>query len=76
MNVQIIPDGVWSAYTVIVVIGALFGFLSGFGLLSPLVLLVILLGAVAVFVPWAVCRLNPESLRNESVYRDNSTESG
>lgn len=66
---QEIPDAVWIAFTVLVVVGVIVGFLCGLGELSGAGLLVFFFGALAGFIPWACWKLDPGLMRRESAYR-------
>jgi hypothetical protein len=66
---QEIPDVVWIAFTFLVVVGLVVGFLCGIGELSGAGLLVFFFGALAGFIPWACWKLDPDLMRQESAYR-------
>jgi hypothetical protein len=65
-----IPDPVWLAFTVLVVVGIGLGFVCGLGKLSGAGLLVFFFGALAGFIPWACWKLDPDLMRRESAYRE------
>jgi uncharacterized membrane protein len=65
-----IPDPVWIAFTVLVVVGIVLGFVCGLGKLSGAGLLVFFFGALAGFIPWACWKLDPDLMRRESAYRE------
>jgi hypothetical protein len=65
-----IPDPVWIAFTVLVVVGMGLGFACGIGKVSGAGLLVFFFGALAGFIPWACWKLDPDLMRRESAYRE------
>lgn len=67
---QVLPDAVWSAFWVLALAGLLLGILCGAGVLSGLALGLIVVAAVAVFVPWAVTLTSPQTLAEETEYRN------
>jgi hypothetical protein len=66
---QDIPDSVLTAYFSLLLVGAVCGVLAGAKVLSGVGLGIFIFGALAIFVPWAIWKLNPELLKQESAYR-------
>jgi hypothetical protein len=71
---QEIPDTVWIAFTVLVLVGIALGFFCGTGKLSGTGLLVYFFGALAGFIPWACWKLDPGLMRRESAQQDDQGE--
>jgi hypothetical protein len=59
-----------TAFAGLLFVGCVFGFLAGADILSGAALAIFIFGALVVFVPWAVWRLDPEMLAEEPRYRD------
>ncbi len=62
------PDAIWSAFFLVLAIGAVVGILCGAGFFSGLALVIFICGALAAFVIWAVANLDPQSLAKEPKY--------
>lgn len=67
---ELFSTSVSFAFAALLFIGCVFGFLAGVEVLSGAALAIFLFGALVVFVPWAVWRLDPELLTEEPKYRD------
>jgi hypothetical protein len=57
-----LPEAVLSACLVLVPLGILMGVLYGLDVISILALDLIFFGSLAIFVPWAVLKLDPSGL--------------
>jgi hypothetical protein len=57
-----IPQSVLSAFLGLVPVGIVIGALYGLDVISLLALDLVVLGGLAVFVPWAVLKLDPRGL--------------
>lgn len=57
-----LPETVLSACFVLIPLGILMGVLYGLDVISILLLDLIFFGSLAIFVPWAVLKLNPRDL--------------
>jgi len=67
---QGLPDIVVNVYFALLLVGAVCGLLAGAGQLSGVGLLVFIFGALVIFVPWAVWKLNPGILKEEDGYHE------
>jgi hypothetical protein len=67
-----LPDRVISATVMLAIAGLCLGLLYGLDLISILVLDAIFFGALVLFVPWAVWKLDPRALAE---FRDSSDDS-
>jgi hypothetical protein len=65
-----VPDVVWRAFTALIIVGAVMGILCGSGATSGGSLLAFLFGALAIFVPWAVWKLDVSLIKEMSDYRE------
>lgn len=65
-----LPDAVWNAFFVLILICALIGILCGLGLFSGVALAVFMGGTILAFVIWAVLHIDPGALAEEPDYRD------
>lgn len=57
-----LPLEVWLAYFSLVVIGMVVGLLSGAGFISGIGLVIVIFGSLTGFIPWAIWKLEPETL--------------
>jgi hypothetical protein len=64
-----VPGSVWDAFTALVGIGMVVGFLCGAGAFAGAAFLIFFYGALTVFVPWAVSRLDPALLSSDPAYK-------
>lgn len=69
-----LPDSVSTVFLALLLVGGVVGFLSGAGVLSGAGLAVFIFTALAVFVPWAIWKLNPDGLSEESAYRPKDSQ--
>ena len=69
-----IPLSVATAYVGITVAGIAVGLLAGAGFISGAALAIFILGALAVFIPWAIWQLDPETLSNSDAFRKAGSE--
>lgn len=70
-----IPLAVATAYIGITIAGIAVGLLAGAGFVSGEALAVFILGALAVFIPWGVWQLDPETLAQADAYRKDESSS-
>jgi hypothetical protein len=63
-----IPPSVATAFVGVTVAGIAVGLLAGAGLVSGGALAAFILGALAVFIPWGVWQLDPETLSQADAY--------
>lgn len=66
---QVMPDPVWNAFWVLLIVGFVLGLLCGAGLLSGLGLVIFVAGVLVGFVPWAVALIDPRTLPDEPEYK-------
>lgn len=71
---QVMPDAVWNAFWVILVVGFVLGVMCGAGLISGLGLVIFMAGVVAGFVSWAVALIDPRTLADEPEYQGRDGE--
>lgn len=57
-----VPEPVFAAFVGLVPIGVVIGILCGIGVMAELAVSAIVFGGLALFVPWAVLKLDPRRL--------------
>ncbi len=73
-NERSLPYSVWIAYFSLNVVGVLVGLLSGAGLISGAGLGIFILGSLAIFIPWAVWKIDSKDLMETDSYKKGREE--